>query len=123
MPAYSSAAMNAASFPIGIAGAPILARSFSSSTESLASSSNFRSLFSAITWLTRLAFPVEMLFAFACWSSSTLASTVWLRIDALDAWAWRTASTAPVSSCWSLTARAWSLSSTEIMMAEEMLSR
>ena len=49
--------------------------------------------------------------------------TVWLRMEALEAWACSTASTVPVSSCCSLAARAWSVSSTEIMMAEEMLSR
>ena len=64
-----------------------------------------------------------MLFSRACRSSSASWVTVWVRTAAFDSFVRRTPSTADVSSCWSFFARALSLSSTEIMMAEEISLR
>ena len=105
------------------AGAPASARSFSSSTESFTSASNFRAEFRASTRFTSAALPVEMLFSRACCSSPASCVRVCVRTDALASLVCKTPSTVLVSSRWSFSARAVSLSSTEIMMAEEMLLR
>ena len=109
--------------PMGMAGAPASARSFSSSTESFASTSNLSDGLMVRTRFTSAAFPVEMLFSRACCSSPASCVSVCVRTDALDSLVCKTPSTVLVSSRWSFSARAVSLSSTEIMMAEEMLSR
>ena len=105
------------------AGAPASARSFSSSTESFASASNLSAGLMARTRFTSAALPVEMLFSRACCSRAASCVSVCVRTAAFASLVCNTPSTVLVSSRWSFSARAASLSSTEIMMAEEMLSR
>ena len=108
---------------MGMAGAPASARSFSSSTESFASASNLSAGLMARTRFTSAALPVEILFSRACCSRAASCVSVCVRTAAFASLVCNTPSTVLVSSRWSFSARAASLSSTEIMMAEEMLSR
>ena len=75
------------------------------------------------TRFTSAAFPVEMLFSRACCSRPASCVSVCVRTAAFASLVCNTPSTVLVSSRWSFSARAVFLSSTEIMMAEEMLLR
>ena len=116
--------------PIGMRVSPASSRSFSSSTEREASWSKAVVLFRArvpfisITLCTRADFPADRPLLKAIYSvAGASASSTWLSTEVPGAWAWRTPSTEATSSAWSRWARSWSLSSTEMRMAEEMLSR
>ena len=73
-------------------------------------------------WI-RAALPTEILFCWAWVSSPASWVKVWLRMEALAEAFCRAVSTWLVRSAWRRLARWVSLSSTEMRMAEEMLSR
>ena len=131
VPAYSSAASAAADLPMGMRCSPASSRSSSSSTDRAASCWKALALlvatvpFISITRRTRAAFPAEMPLSKVSYSGADVPASwaiTWLNTDVPGAWLWSTPSTEATSSRWSRAARAWSLSSTEIRMAEEMLS-
>ena len=114
---------------MGMRVSPVSSRSFSSSTERAASWSKAVVLlvamvpFISITFRTRAAFPADRPLSKAIYSvAGALASSTWLSTEVPGAWVLRTPSTEATSSAWSRAARSWSLSSTEMRMAEEMLS-
>ena len=114
---------------MGMRVSPASNRSFSSSTDRAASLSKAVVLlvamvpFISITLRTKAAFPADSPLSKVIYSDAgVFASSTWLRTEVPGAWVFSTPSTEATSSAWSRWARAWSLSSTEIRMAEEMLS-